>query len=123
MNSNSTTIDNVNVDFQVFLEEASKQDDITWYIAKEALEYDDPKAFFNDLTRHGCISGMIGGLIYYTDTHTFFEKHYDEIQELKDELEESIWQSLDIQWDIKNFLAWFAVEEIAYTIVSSWEVF
>lgn len=29
MNSNSTTIDNVNVDFQVFLEEASKQDDIT----------------------------------------------------------------------------------------------
>lgn len=34
--------------------------------------------------------GMIGGLIYYTDTHAFFEKHYAEIQELKYEWEESV---------------------------------
>jgi DNA-binding ferritin-like protein len=32
---------------------------------------------------------MVGSLVRYSDTHKFFEKHYDEIQEIRDELQES----------------------------------
>ena len=35
-------------------------------VAQEALDYDDPQSFFNDLLQHGCISGMVSSLIYYT---------------------------------------------------------
>jgi len=91
-------------------------------VAREALEHDNPEIFFQDLSNHGCICGMISWLIYYTDTHAFFEIHYNEILWLKDEWEANVWQSLKIQWDIKNFLAWFAFEETAYQIASEWEV-
>lgn len=32
------------------------QGNITEEVIKEALEYDNPKAFFEDLLQHGCIS-------------------------------------------------------------------
>jgi hypothetical protein len=38
--------------------------------------------FFRDLARGGCISGMVGTLIYYTDTHKFFDSHYYEIMDI-----------------------------------------
>lgn len=123
MNSNSTTIDTANRDFQMHLETLSQQTDVAWSVAREALEYDDPKDFFHDLARHGCISGMVGSLIRYTDTHAFFNEYYDEIQCLKDEWEENVWQPMKIEWDIKNFLAWFSFEETAYQIASEWEVY
>jgi DNA-binding ferritin-like protein len=31
---------------------------------------------------------MVGSMIRYSDTHKFFEKHYEEIQEIRDELQE-----------------------------------
>ena len=40
-------------------------------VIEEALEYDSDeeiKCFFSDLLQHGCVSGMIGKLVYYTDT-------------------------------------------------------
>ena len=52
-------------------------------VAQSALEYDDPQSFFDDLLQHGCISGMVSSLIYYADTHAFYDKHYEEIEELR----------------------------------------
>lgn len=123
MNSNSTTIDTVNTDLKAHLEKLSEQIDIAWHVAREALEYDNPEMFFEDLSRHGCICGMVWSLIYYTDTHAFFDEHYDEIQEIKDDCEDNVWEPLQIKGDLKNFLAWFAFEEIAYRLASEWEVY
>jgi hypothetical protein len=53
-------------------------------------------------------------LVYYSDTHAFFDKHYDEIEELRGDWEDSVGQPLAIKGDLKNFLAWFAFEEVAY---------
>ena len=85
-------------------------------VAQEALEYDDPQSFFDDLLQHGCISGMVSSLIYYTDTHAFYDKHYAEIEELRTEYEESTGEPLQINNDLKNFLAWFAFEQVAYEL-------
>lgn len=82
-------------------------------VALEALSHNDVPTFFEDLLNYGCISGMVTSLIYYSDTHRFFEQHYDEIEELREEYEESTGCTLEIKNDLKNFLAWFAFEEVA----------
>ena len=33
----------------------------------------------DDIVRHGCASGMVPALIYYSDTEPFFDRHADEI--------------------------------------------
>ena len=94
------------------------------YVAQEALEYgDNPAQFFNDILSHGCVSGMISGLIYYSDTHAFFDLHYDEIEELRCEYESSTGMAIDIKdKDLKNTLAWFAFEQTAFNIANKMEL-
>ena len=87
-------------------------------VAEEALDHEDPKTFFEELQQYGCINGMVGKLIYYKDTHAFYDKHYAEIEVLREEYEESIGEPLKIPSDLKNFLAWFAFEQVAYQLVS-----
>lgn len=87
-------------------------------VAQEALDYtsDNFISFFQDLAQHGCISGMISSLVYYTDTEAFFDNHYEEIIELKINFEEAIGRPLEISHQVKNYLAWFAFEQVAYQL-------
>ena len=39
----------------------------------------DKKSYLEDLQQHGCVSGMVGNLIYYHDTCKFYNKHRQEI--------------------------------------------
>ncbi len=95
---------------------------IKGYVAHEALDDDDPISFFKDLLNHGCISGMIPGLIYYSDTHKFYDTHYDEIEVIREEYEESTGSPIQIKGDIKNFFAWFAYEYEAYRLAQELEL-
>lgn len=85
-------------------------------VADEALEFfsDDPRQMFTDLACYGCQSGMITSLIYYADTRRFFDTFYDEIDDLRDAIEEEMGEPLTIRGDLKNCLAWFAFEETAF---------
>lgn len=87
-------------------------------VAQEAIDYgcEEIETFFSDLLQHGCQSGMISSLIYYVDTHKFFDTHYDEIEELRYEYEEMLGEALKPNGDLKNWYAWFAFEEIARKI-------
>ena len=66
---------------------------------------------------------MVGSLIYYKDTHEFFERHYDEIEEIRAELDE---QGLELKIpshsDLKNFLAWLGFEEKARELYDELEM-
>lgn len=88
-------------------------------VAQEALEYspDETETFFSDLLQHGCQSGMITSLIYYVDTHKFYDIHYNEIESLRHEYEEMFGEPLQHIGDLKNWYAWFAFEEIAINIL------
>jgi len=92
-------------------------------VAREALDYYDVTSFFTDILQHGCISGMVGSLIYYTDTHAYFDKHYEAIERVRDEVEENLGEALNISGDLKNCLAWFAFEETAYQLGLEMAVF
>ena len=78
--------------------------------------------FFNDLQTYGCQSGMVNSLIYYRDTHAFFDTHYDEIEELRQDYKDSCGIDISIQYDLKNTLAWFAFEEVAYQLSNELEI-
>ncbi len=82
-------------------------------VAQEALDYHNIVCFFADLLQYGCQSGMICSLIYDSDTHKFFDAHYHEIEEIRDELEQSFGEALQPKGDLKNWYAWLGFEETA----------
>jgi len=90
--------------------------EVAKYILEDCETDEEIKTFFDDLLQHGCASGMVSSLIYYADTHAFYERHYNEIEELREELEESLGDPLKIKYDLKNFFAWLAFEETARKI-------
>ena len=55
-------------------------------------------------------------MIYFHDTAAFFEKHYGEIEELRQDWADSVGEPLRIDGDLKNSLTWFAFEEVAYRL-------
>lgn len=97
------------------------------YVAKTILSdmksYDgspkeQAKAWYNDLQNGGCSSGMVGGLIYYTDTHKFYNDYADEIDALLDDYAGYTGEEIKIQGaNRRNFYAWFGFEEITRQIV------
>ena len=50
--------------------------------------YDNPEDFFTDLVENGCISGMVGELVYYSDTVSFCKRH-------KEDINNSIYEIMD----------------------------
>ena len=95
-----------------------------------AKGYDSGMAgFMSDLRQSGCSSGMISELIYYLDTVKFHDKFEEEIWNLAFEDAED--QGINIMEfisslngsdnvgdldQLKNLLAWFAFEEIAFRL-------
>jgi len=101
-----------------FLRKKAQGDDIAAEVAQEALEHisegnGEAKHFFSGLARHGCVSGWISRLIWYTDTHAFFDRHYEEIEDIRYRFTDQDIHPM-ICGDLKNFYAWLAFEEVAY---------
>lgn len=68
----------------------------------------------DDIVRHGCASGMVPALIYYSDTEPFFDRHADEIFD--------IYNNGIYDFELsKNSLAWFGFETMAYEIYEELE--
>ena len=86
------------------------------YILKDYNNDEEIEMFFKDLMTSGCQGGMIYGLIYYKETNAFYDKYYNEIEELRVDLEEETGESLKVEGDLKNWYAWMAFEETARQI-------
>jgi hypothetical protein len=66
--------------------DSENRDSIRFYVAEEALNnHEDPISFLMYLTEHGCESGIVSDLIYYSDIYAFHDEHYDEIDEIRQE--------------------------------------
>ncbi len=99
--------------------------DLVKYVIDEILDAkvyetdEEIEGFFKDLQHGGCQSGFIGSLIYYSDTHKFYDKYYHEIEELRIEMEDNTGETINIgSDDYKNKMAWFAFEETAYNLIN-----
>ena len=76
----------------------------------EGLPIEYMKGVFN----HGCISGWVSSLIYYSQTDKFFKEHIDDIFTIYNELREELGDCpIRKDFDVNaNSLSWMAFEEI-----------
>ena len=106
------------------------------YVIDEWGSYTDKKNIFTDVLEHGCQSGMVGFLIWYTDTVRFYKQYKNEIDEMLYELmdETGIYSLPELfgdKWDKEdplangdfnmNLLAWFGFEETLRNIGRNFE--
>ena len=107
------------------------------YILGEWSDYTDKKAIFTDVLYHGCQSGIVGSLIYYTDTVAFYKQHREEINALLQETMDECgsYNPSDLfgdKWDKEdplvldtynqNLLAWFGFEETMRKIAYQFDI-
>jgi len=99
------------------------------WLKQQAKDYDDKdiKSAMQDLMQGGCQSGIVGQLIYYSDTVKFFKRYHAEINALLVNALENSGNSINEmfgdKWDKEdplaqeqynqNLLAWFGFEESA----------
>lgn len=78
------------------------------------------KAFFLDLQRGGCVSGMISQFIYHTDCKEFYIEHIDDLENIRTELEEAIGEPIENRFGAPHytFVCWLCFEEYCYDLYS-----
>lgn len=85
---------------------------------EDCESFEEVRGFMEDLRQYGCSSGMIGELLYYSDTKKFFIDNLDEIQDYVNTLIQEHVYSIN-ELDI-NEIVWVVFEAIAneffYTI-------
>ena len=106
------------------------------YVISNWSDYSDKKNIFTDVLYHGCQSGIVGELIYYTDTVRFYKQYREEINDLLYEImnETGIFSPSELfgkKWDKEdplaqydfnqNLLAWFAFEETLRNIACQFD--
>ena len=90
----------------------------------EGYTSDTPhKEAVKDLMHGGCKSGIVGHLIYYTQTNSFVDEYEDEISAIIDDLKDNCGE-VDFLFkdganlkNIKNIMAWCAFEETARNLM------
>jgi hypothetical protein len=89
---------------------------------KSIIEENGGISFAEDVLNYGCQSGAVGALIYYKDTHKWFDTYYDEIMELTEEIENSTGEKLHHNGDLKNWYAWLSFEETTRQLLEDGEL-
>ncbi|GGF76065.1 hypothetical protein GCM10011332_32560 [Terasakiella brassicae] len=92
------------------------------HIAQIIMDHDVPETYISNILNYGCVSGTVPELTYYHDTHKFFDEHYDEIEEIREDWEFQTGMPINIKGDLKNYLAWFAFEHVVYQIANEAEL-
>lgn len=95
------------------------------YVIDNWHDYSDKTYIFRDVLEHGCQSGVVSELVWYSQTTAFYKKYRDEINELLSEImsETGLYNPSDLfrNWETEdllaidtynqNILAWFGFEE------------
>ena len=106
------------------------QSNLKDYVINYFLDEENVKLSMEDLLKYGCQSGMVGSLIWYSDTCKFYNEYKEEINELASEFVSStgyksifdVIPKLDKEDQLiledynKNMMAWFGFEETTYQL-------
>ena len=95
----------------------SSPDSIRYFVIEQAFEYHDPETFFHDLLDWGCTNEVIIEAMGTKDRRAFFNKYYDEIEELRIIMEETK-LFLPPVGDKRDWLSTAAFEATAFIIAS-----
>lgn len=62
------------------------KNDVINYLLAQSQDSEDAEGILDNILKHGCQSGMVNHLIYYTDTVKYFEDHEIEINQFVSEV-------------------------------------
>ena len=91
---------------------------IKLFVLNDILDYgdedEDIKWYIENVLNYGCVSGVVNSLTYYYQTKNFFQKYFEEILEVAEEVKEEYGiNNIDLNY---NSLSWLAYEEIVQRI-------
>lgn len=90
------------------------------YVCKTILENEsetDIQDFCSNVLKYGCQTGFVSSLVWFSQTHAFFDEFYEEIEDLLfDAMDETDYLP-PIKGDLKNTLAWFGYEVMMYKVI------
>lgn len=121
------------MNFKEFLKEKSQEGGLKKAVISDIVGMNKGEAinYLKDVCQYGGVSGIMSGLIYYTDTIAFYDMHQEEIENLVYELQNQegytnrfeFLASLNGAENVsnldqeKNLLAWLSYEETARIIL------
>ena len=109
-------------------------DDLHKRVINDLIRYStdgsETYSYMSDILQHGCVSGIVGRLVYYKDTVAFYEQYESDIWDLLENTRQSLGDKTILQTiaglngaenvgsgdQFKNLLAWFAYEETIHVI-------
>ena len=62
------------------------KNDVINFLLAQSQDSEDAEGILDNILTHGCESGMVNHLIYYTDTVAYYEEHKSEIMEMLEQL-------------------------------------
>lgn len=108
------------------------------YILERWDDYENKEDIFLDVLHYGCQSGIVGDLIYFSQTVKFYNTYKEEINALLNDIMYDIgsYSPSDIfgeKWDTEdplcletnnqNLLAWFGFEETLRLIAYEFDIY
>ena len=79
--------------------------------------YDNPVTGVEEISTHGCASGVLSDFIYYSDTREFYTKHIDDIEDFIYDLEDDLGESITLDHPRYNSAVWLVAEQCASYVV------
>ena len=81
--------------------------------------YDNPVTGVEEISTHGCASGVLSDFVYYSDTKEFYTKHIDDIEDFIYDLEDDLGESIRLDHPRYNSAVWLVTEESARLVSDS----
>lgn len=95
-------------------------EEYTYDMAEHIAERDTPFDFFDEITSHGCQSGLIGMLIYNNDCKDIYIRHLDDMEDYKALLDDE-YGLIKNQEGLPHyvFMTWLCYEDMAWRLFES----
>ena len=103
-------------EFNYIIDKLIFEEDFKAIINEKLQDYDIPQNFFEDLQQGGCLSGLISEFIYNKDCKDFYIKHIDDLEWMKEYLEDNIGEAIKNRHKLPHyvFMCHLCFEEYTY---------
>lgn len=103
------------------LADRSFSTDMQTVLLDHMAKYDNPVDGVEEISIHGCVSGILSDFVYYSDTKEFYTKHIDDIEDFIYDLEDDLGESITLDHPRYNSAVWLVTERCASIVVDGLE--
>lgn len=105
------------------LDHYSFSDEMQKILLDRMSDYDNPLLALEEISTHGCASGVLPAFTYYSDTKEFYMRHMEDVEEYITDLGEEMGEPIMLSDPHYNSATWLVAEQCAYYASEEIEVF